>query len=102
MSATILIVEDHAPLRRALRDWLEGVFPQHQILEAADGEEAVAAAQAELPQLVVMDIGLPKLNGIEATRQIVSSVPGIQIVILSVHNDEAYRSAAADQYCGDG
>lgn len=95
MPAIILIVEDHDAVRRSLRDWLEAVFPQHRFIEAASGEEAVAIAQARSPHAVIMDIVLPKMNGIEATRRIKAAVPTAQVVMLTIHEDEAYRADAA-------
>ena len=73
MPETILIVEDHDDVRRALRDWLELEFPRCRVIEAASGEEAVALIRIESPCLVVMDIRLPGMNGIETTRQIKSA-----------------------------
>jgi DNA-binding NarL/FixJ family response regulator len=93
--ATILIVEDHDAVRRSLRDWLEAVFPQYGFIEATSGEEAVAIAQARSPQAVIMDIVLPRMNGIEATRRIKATVPTAQVVILTIHEDKAYRADAA-------
>jgi DNA-binding NarL/FixJ family response regulator len=93
--ATILIVEDHDAVRRSLRDWLEAVFPQYGFVEAASGEEAVAIAQARSPRAVIMDIALPKMSGIEATRRIKATVPTAQVVILTIHEDKAYRADAA-------
>jgi DNA-binding NarL/FixJ family response regulator len=94
MPTTILIVEDHDAVRGSLREWLETIFPQCRVIEAASGEEAVGLAQANLPRLVVMDIGLPQMNGIEATRRIKDSVPSAQIVILTTHEDDLYRADA--------
>jgi DNA-binding NarL/FixJ family response regulator len=94
MSSTILIVEDHEAVRSSLRDWLKGVFPQCDVVEAASGEEAIAIARVRLPRVVVMDIGLPRMNGIEATRQIKATVPAVQVVVLTIHEEEAYRADA--------
>jgi DNA-binding NarL/FixJ family response regulator len=94
MPTTILIVEDHDAVRGSLREWLETIFPQCRVIEAASGEEAVALAQANFPSLVVMDIGLPQMNGIEATRRIKVSVPSAQIVILTTHEDDLHRADA--------
>jgi two-component system invasion response regulator UvrY len=91
MSTPIMIVEDHDAVRGSLRDWLEAMFPQCRIIEAATGEEAVALAKASAPHLVVMDIGLPQMNGIEAARRIKAIVPTAQVVILTIHEDKAYR-----------
>ena len=94
MSPTILIVEDHSTVRKSLRDWLETEFPQCDVVEAASGEEAIVVARARSPRVVVMDIGLPKMSGIEATRHIKATLPTAQVVILTIHNDQAYRTDA--------
>lgn len=94
MSTTILIVEDHDAVRRSLRDWLEVEFPGCRVIEAASGEEAIALTEAESPRLVVMDITLPGMNGIEATRRIKTTWPSTQIVILTIHESDAYRADA--------
>jgi two-component system invasion response regulator UvrY len=94
MPAKILIVEDHDAVRRSLRDWLEVEFPQCRVIEAVSGEEAMALTRIESPHLVVMDITLPGMSGIEATRQIKATLPSAQIVMLTVHEDETYRADA--------
>jgi DNA-binding NarL/FixJ family response regulator len=94
MSATILIVEDHDNVRRALWDWLELEFPQCRVIGAASGEEAIALARIESPRLVVMDIRLPGMSGIEATRQIKATLPCIRVVMLSTLEDDIYRAEA--------
>jgi two-component system invasion response regulator UvrY len=95
MPATILIVEDHEAVRRSLRDWLAVEFPQCRVIEAASGEQALALIQIESPRLVIMDISLPGMSGIEATRQIRATLPSAQIVMLTIHNGDAYRADAA-------
>jgi NarL family two-component system response regulator LiaR len=95
MPTTILIVEDHDAVRRSLRDWLEVEFPDCSVIEAASGEEGIALTQAESPRLVVMDITLPGTHGIEAARQIKSALPSAQLVILTIHESDTYRAAAA-------
>jgi len=94
MAATILIVEDHDAVRRSLRDWLEVEFPQCHVIEATSGEQAVALIQTESPRLVVMDISLPGMSGIEATRQIKAALPSTQVVMLTIHEDHAHRADA--------
>ncbi|MFQ5857360.1 MAG: response regulator transcription factor [Anaerolineae bacterium] len=94
MAATILIVEDHDAVRRSLRDWLEVEFPQCRVIEAVSGEEAIALIQIESPRLVVMDISLPGMSGIEATRQIKAALPSTQVVMLTIHEDDAHRADA--------
>lgn len=92
--ATILIVEDHDDVRRAMRDWLQVEFPQCRVIAAASGEEAIAFARVESPRLIVMDIRLPGMNGIETTRQIKVALPFAQIVMLTTHTGDIYRADA--------
>ena len=81
----VLLVEDHAMVRQGLRGLLEG-YPNIKVVgEAADGEEAIAKVDVLVPDVVVMDINLPKVDGIEATRQIKSRNPQIVVIGLSVH-----------------
>jgi len=94
MPETILIVEDHDAVRRSLRDWLEVVFPLCRVLEASSGEEALALIRDNPPHLVVMDITLPGMNGIEATRQIKSFLPSVKVVMLTIHESDAFRADA--------
>ena len=94
MAATILIVEDHDAVRKSLRDWLQVEFPQCRVIEAASGEEAIALTRVESPRLVVMDISLPGISGIEATRQIKAALPSAQVVMLTIHEDDAHRADA--------
>ena len=86
----ILLAEDHAVMRTGLRLVLERQPDFEVVAEAADGRQAVALAEEHRPNVIVMDIGMPNLNGIEATRQIAASLPETSVVILSMHSDEAY------------
>jgi DNA-binding NarL/FixJ family response regulator len=86
----ILIGDDHTLLRQGLRKILEEQPGWQIIAEAGDGREAVRHAIALRPDVAVLDIGMPLLNGIEATRQIVRRSPSVRILILSMHSDEAY------------
>jgi two-component system, NarL family, invasion response regulator UvrY len=95
MDQSILLVEDHQGVRASLREWLHLTFPQYQLLEATTGEEAVAMAQAASPCLVIMDIGLPGMSGIEATAAIKKSLPSTQVVMLTIYDDDDYREHAA-------
>jgi DNA-binding NarL/FixJ family response regulator len=90
----ILIVEDHDELRHSLQDWLRSFFHGCNVLQAKSGEEAVQKAGAESPDIVLMDIILPKMNGIEAASHIKGLVPGVQILMLSMYEDSAYQSDA--------
>ena len=94
INPTILIVEDNDSVRKSLREWLEGAFPKYQFIEAASGEQAIDIVQAKLPCAVIMDISLPGMSGIEATRHIKSTVPTTQVVILTIHEEKAFRADA--------
>lgn len=95
MPATILIVEDHQVLRRTLRSWLEAQLPGCQIIEATTGEEAVLVAQENPPKIVIMDIGLPGMSGLETTKQIKATIPTTKVIVLTKYEGEAYRLHAA-------
>jgi len=82
-------------VRRSLREWLEGAFPKYQFIEAASGEEAIDITQARAPCAVIMDISLPGMSGIEAIRHIKTNMPTTQVVILTIHEEEAFRDDAA-------
>ena len=86
----ILLADDHTVMRNGLRLLLERQPNLKVIGEAADGREAVAMAAADPPDVVVMDIAMPHLNGVEAARQIVNQNPKIAVAILSMHSDESY------------
>jgi DNA-binding NarL/FixJ family response regulator len=87
---TILLADDHAVMRTGLRLVLERQPDFEVVGEASDGREAVAMAQKLLPDVLVMDIGMPNLNGIEAVRQLAAAAPSVAVVILSMHSDESY------------
>jgi DNA-binding NarL/FixJ family response regulator len=86
----ILLADDHTVMRRGLRLLLEQQ-PDFQVVgEADDGRQAVDLAASLHPSVAVLDIGMPMLNGIEATRQIITADPAIAVVVLSMHSDESY------------
>ncbi len=86
----ILLADDHTVVRKGLCLLLESHPGFKVIAEAANGREAVAMAKAHKPDIVVLDVAMPLLNGIEAARQISSTLPLTAIVFLSMHSDEAY------------
>jgi len=86
----ILLADDHNVMRDGLRALLERQQGFEVVGEAADGLQAVLLTEEYVPNVVVMDIAMPTLNGIEATRRITASVPGAAVVILSMHYDESY------------
>lgn len=90
MSIRILLADDHTVVRKGLRMLLEGQPGFSVIADAADGREAVSLAEKHTPDVVVMDVAMPSLNGIEAARQILTKVPQTAVVFLSMHSDEAY------------
>lgn len=86
----VLIADDHAVVRSGLRVLLHS-FPDFTVIaEASDGEEAVRVAEERKPDVILMDISMPVLDGIEATGRILDREPDARIVILSVHEDEEY------------
>jgi len=86
----ILLADDHTVMRGGLRLVLEQQAGLRVVGEAGDGREAVFLAEKLKPNVLVMDIGMPNLNGIEACRQVNTRFPEIAIVILSMHSDEGY------------
>jgi len=86
----ILIADDHVIIRSGLRLLLEQQPDFKVIAEANDGREALQMVSKFHPEVAILDIGMPQLNGIEATRQIVAQEPATQVVILSMHADEGY------------
>ena len=86
----ILIADDHGIVRKGLRLQLEQNDKFQVVGEAADGRDAVRMAEELKPDVVVMDIAMPNLNGIQATAQIVKRNPGTGVIILSMRSDESY------------
>jgi two-component system, NarL family, response regulator NreC len=86
----ILLADDHKLMRSGLRVLLEQQSDMAVVGEASDGREAVALAGSLKPDVVVMDIGMPNLNGIEAAHQMTQSFSEIAVVMLSMHSDESY------------
>jgi NarL family two-component system response regulator LiaR len=85
-----LLADDHPLMRKALRIVLEKQHDFEVIAEAVDGEEAVKLATTLVPDVVIMDISMPKLNGLEATRQIKANCPTIAVLVLTVHDDNEH------------
>ncbi len=86
----VLLADDHTLMRAGLRVLLERQPDIAVVGEAEDGRETVKLVEALQPDVVVLDIAMPNLNGIEATRQIVAKNPRTSVVILSMHSDESY------------
>ena len=91
---TVLLADDHAMVREGFRKLLEAESALEVVGEARDGRQAVAMARKLRPAVVLMDIAMPVLNGLEATRQIHQSHPNIKVLVLSAHSDDAYVERA--------
>ena len=86
----IVLADDHTILRTGLRLLLERESEFIVVGEAADGRSAIEVVEQQSPQVVVMDVAMPNLNGIEATARILSSHPKTAVIVLSMHSDESY------------
>jgi DNA-binding NarL/FixJ family response regulator len=93
---TVLLAEDHTIVREGFRKMLELENDLQVVGEAEDGRQAVALVKKLRPAVVLMDIAMPRLNGLEATRQVLKAVPATKVVILSAHSDDAYVQNATE------
>jgi DNA-binding NarL/FixJ family response regulator len=90
LKARILLADDHAVVRRGLRMVLDAEPDLEVVAEAGDGAEAVARAVSISPDLVVIDISMPRMTGLQAVRELHRRQPGLRILILSMHQNEQY------------
>ncbi|HOD36317.1 MAG TPA: response regulator transcription factor [Syntrophales bacterium] len=90
MSIRILLADDHKIVRDGLRTLIEKESGMEVIGEAENGRKALKMAQKTHPSLVIMDVTMPDMNGIEATRKIVTEVPGVKVIALSMHSDRRF------------
>ena len=94
MAIRILLADDHRIVREGLKSLLDRQPGIEVIAQAAHGREAVEMAESTFPDVVIMDIGMPQLNGIEATAHMIKRDPRIGVIILSMHADEDYLVSA--------
>lgn len=97
----ILIVDDDHDFRQIIRQILDRETAKRQLqgsvmAEVSNGEEAVRLTRELRPDLVLMDITMPRIDGLEATRQIKAEQPATKVIIVTVHDEKAYRKAAAE------
>jgi DNA-binding NarL/FixJ family response regulator len=111
---TILIADDHAIMRQGLRRSLEIETDFEIVGEAQNGRQAVESARKLHPEVILMDVAMPILNGLEATRQVIKALPTTKVLILSGHSDPTYvaiamesgaagfllKQSSADEVCG--
>jgi DNA-binding NarL/FixJ family response regulator len=86
----ILIAEDHALVRAGLRKLLEGIPGLEVVGEAGDGRAALAQVDSKVPEIALLDIAMPGLNGLEAAAKIVEEHPETRVILLSMHSNEEY------------
>ena len=98
MSVRVLIVDDQEPFRSVARDVVQAVDGFEVVAEAESGEDAVASARAERPDLVLMDVNLPGIDGVEATRRILRERPATRVMLLSTYGEDELEARAAE--CG--
>jgi len=92
----VLLAEDHTIVRQGLKLLIEADGDIVVVGEAKTGREAVQMTRDLCPELVVMDIAMPLLNGVQATRQILEGIPGVKVLILSAHSDAGYVEQVAE------
>ena len=90
MQTKILLVDDHKIMRDGLRALIEKEPTMEVVGEACEGRETVQKVKECKPHIIIMDIGMPNLNGIEATRQIINDVPSVKIIALSLHSESSF------------
>jgi DNA-binding NarL/FixJ family response regulator len=92
----ILIADDHGIVRSGIRMLIDRQQGMHVVAEAEDGIEAVALAQANKPDVAILDVSMPRMTGLQAAREIRARVPETSVLLLSMHDDERYFFDAVD------
>jgi len=90
MSVKVLLVDDHAIIREGLRSLLEKQPDMEVVADVDDGRRAVEMVRELSPDVVIMDVTMPRLGGIEATRQITSESPSVKVIALSIHSKRRF------------
>jgi two-component system invasion response regulator UvrY len=93
MTIKVLLVDDHDLVRTGIRRLLDDAEGIEVVAEAKDGEDAVAAVRKKLPDVVLMDVNMPGIGGLEATRKIAQIAPQLPVIILTVHTDDPFPSS---------
>jgi DNA-binding NarL/FixJ family response regulator len=94
MGIRVLLADDHKIVIEGLRSLLEKEPDMEVVAEAVNGRGAVQLAREHLPDLVLMDVAMPEMNGVEATRRIVGEIPGIRVLALSMHSEKRFVTEA--------
>src|SRR5262245_10298355 len=92
MAIRVLIVDDHSFFRQTLRSYLESAGAAEVIGEAADGEEAIDSVERLHPQIVIMDVNMPRLDGIKASEMIKKRSPNLPLILYTLNNPDIYLS----------
>lgn len=93
MTIRVLLVDDHELVRTGIRRLLDDAEGIQVISEAKTGEEAVAIVRSDLPDVVLMDVNMPGIGGLEATRKIAQIAPALPVIVLTVHTDDPFPSS---------
>ncbi len=106
-STRVLLADDHAVVRAGIRSLLEKMPSVEVVAEAGDGREAVELVKRRVPNVVLMDIAMPELNGLEAVARITKDFPAVKVIVLSMHVNEeyvqqAFRAGASGYLVKDG
>ncbi len=94
MTTKILVIDDHQLYREGIKKILEFEKSFEVVGEGSDGDQVIELVRNHKPDVVIMDINMPNMNGVEATRQLVRTFPDTKVIILSIHDDENYVTHA--------
>src|SRR5262245_41536820 len=90
MSLTVLLADDHALVRSGIRLVLQQIEPAVEVIEAGNGRDAIEAARRHAPELCLMDISMPDLNGVDAIPLLLRASPATRVIVVSMHTDQLY------------